>query len=151
MGRDELDSIAQAEFGFEVSEFVSGPPIFHAIEIRGLGVIRAIGGEGFDAGVDGDERIVIGTDHGRENGHGVLKVDADSAICQVHHDVGSGLDFRHVRQVEIDVPGSGAASGEDFAGEPFTRKQLTDRRGCLKRRFGNVFSLGRRLAVRSAD
>ena len=94
---------------------------------------------------------MIGADDGGQNRHGVMKVDADAAISQVHHDVGSRLQLGHIWQSEIDVPTSRAASGEDFDWKSFVREQITDGGGCLKRSLRSMFSHSRIGAVRSAD
>jgi len=113
MGRDEFDAIAEAKFGVEEAELVAAPAV-GGVEMRGLGAVAAIGGESFESGVDGDEGIVIGADDGCEDRHGRLKINAEAAILQVHHDVGTGLQFRQVEKIEIDVPGSSASSAENF-------------------------------------
>ena len=148
--RDEFDPVAEHDLGVEESEFVAAPAVFR-VEMRGLRPIAAVGGEGFEAGVDRDEGVVIGADHGRENRHSRLEIDANAAVSQVHHDVGSGLNFGHVRQAEIDVPGSRAASGEDFGGKSVSGQPITNLRRCLKRALRDMFSLRRVRAMRPAD
>lgn len=150
MGRDEFDAVAKAELRFEVSKLIAAPAIFR-IEAGRLGTKGAISGERFETRVDGNERVVIRTHDGRENRHGGVKVDADAAVRQIHHDVRPGLDLGYFGQVEIDGPRSGAASGENFHRESFAGKQIANDLCCLKRFLRNMLAFNGGCTVRSAD
>ena len=78
----------------DVAEFVAC--IFVASDgwIDGPGAEGPVGGKGLEAGIDGDAVGVGRADDGREHGHGVEEWNlADSGVCFVHEDVGSGLQF----------------------------------------------------------
>jgi hypothetical protein len=121
MRGDELDTVSEIEGGIEKSKLIAAPSIFRC-EIRRFRPVAAIGREGFESRIDGGEGVVIGADDRRKNRHGVLKIDADAPISQVHEDVGSGLQLGDVGQIKIDVPRSGAASGKNPGRPTFSRQ-----------------------------
>ena len=118
MRRDEFHAISQCEFRVEIAEFVAAPAILR-VTVNGFRAEGAVRREGFKSCVNGDKGIVIGADDGGENRHSWLEVDADAAVGKIHHDVGAALKFGDVRQAEVDIPASSAASGEDFRWPPF--------------------------------
>ena len=63
-----------------------------------------------------------------------------SPVGEIHHDVRASLEFGHVGDFEIDIPGAGAASGEDFGGKSLAGEEITNLDGCLKRGARDLFA-----------
>lgn len=131
VGDDEFEAVAKldsAAFAFESERtvFIAGEGVSDARNAFDDGGEGAVGGGGFDAGVeDGGVGVRLGAD-GREDGEGVGEIVVDGAggapdavVVEVHEEIRAGLEFGDAVDVGIDVVGSGGGSGEPGAGDAF--------------------------------
>src|SRR5579864_4434066 len=123
MRRNELDSIPElwprgASVHIDIAELVTAPSIAGTGKIRGLWSITAIGGESFQAGINGNKPFVIRADHGGEHHQGMAEVQPDPPVVEIHKNVRTGLQFGDFGESDVDIPRARASSRQNLRREP---------------------------------